>query len=236
MGIEKATHTHNATGRKYFYENSTWKYWSEEEQMWIKSIFSSFVTFVESLIPLDAIVQKEYLQLVDGVYKLVVLSDVVDGHEGLIEVPEGADFYGQDGIAGIKNNFFFKENSVLLNDKWVPAKFNVKNIKLLWIRKSEEIETPKTLSFRCKTEPASDVDVTLADRKSQYGDFKDVSDTTLKIMDNFALGCMSSVQSEALHMICSKLARIANGDANHVDSWHDIAGYATLVVKELERK
>jgi hypothetical protein len=35
-------------------------------------------------------------------------------------------------------------------------------------------------------------------------------------------------------MICSKLARLACGDADHVDSWHDIAGYATLVVKDLE--
>ena len=44
---------------------------------------------------------------------------------------------------------------------------------------------------------------------------------------------MSAVQQEALHMICSKLARIANGDPNHVDSWHDIAGYASLVVKDI---
>ena len=35
---------------------------------------------------------KEYLnKLTDGTYKLVVLSDVIDGHDGLIEIPEGAD-------------------------------------------------------------------------------------------------------------------------------------------------
>ena len=75
---------------------------------------------------------------------------------------------------------------------------------------------------------------TLNERQSQYGSFKDVADTTALFMDQFALGSMSSVQREALHMICSKLARIANGDPNHVDSWHDIAGYATLVVDDLE--
>lgn len=75
---------------------------------------------------------------------------------------------------------------------------------------------------------------TLNERESQYGSFKDVADTTALFMDQFALGRMSNVQREALHMICSKLARIANGDPNHVDSWHDISGYATLVVDDLE--
>ena len=75
---------------------------------------------------------------------------------------------------------------------------------------------------------------TLSERQSQYGSFKDVANTTQKLMDQFALGRMSYVQREALHMICSKLARIANGDPNHIDSWHDIAGYATLVVNDLE--
>lgn len=36
-------------------------------------------------------------------------------------------------------------------------------------------------------------------------------------------------------MILHKLARIANGQANQPDSWADIAGYATLMVRELER-
>jgi hypothetical protein len=41
---------------------------------------------------------------------------------------------------------------------------------------------------------------------------------------------------EALSHICTKLSRIANGDAQHVDNWLDIAGYATLVALELEKK
>jgi hypothetical protein len=35
-------------------------------------------------------------------------------------------------------------------------------------------------------------------------------------------------------MIFHKLARIANGDPNYHDSWHDIAGYAKLVADRLE--
>lgn len=34
-------------------------------------------------------------------------------------------------------------------------------------------------------------------------------------------------------MIQHKIARILNGGKSHVDNWHDIAGYATLVENEL---
>lgn len=40
-------------------------------------------------------------------------------------------------------------------------------------------------------------------------------------------------QQEALDMICHKIARIVNGDPDHADSWHDIAGYAQLVADRL---
>lgn len=38
----------------------------------------------------------------------------------------------------------------------------------------------------------------------------------------------------ALQMISNKLSRIATGDPNEVDHWEDIAGYATLVARELK--
>jgi len=40
-------------------------------------------------------------------------------------------------------------------------------------------------------------------------------------------------QREALDNVCQKMARILTGNANHVDSWLDISGYTTLIVKEL---
>ena len=40
---------------------------------------------------------------------------------------------------------------------------------------------------------------------------------------------MPYAHEEALHMICSKIARIMNGDINHLDSWHDIGGYSKLI-------
>ena len=40
-------------------------------------------------------------------------------------------------------------------------------------------------------------------------------------------------QREALEMIAHKMARILNGDQDHLDSWHDIQGYARLVEQRL---
>jgi hypothetical protein len=40
-------------------------------------------------------------------------------------------------------------------------------------------------------------------------------------------------QQEALDMICHKIGRIINGDADYDDSWIDIAGYAQLVADRL---
>jgi hypothetical protein len=40
-------------------------------------------------------------------------------------------------------------------------------------------------------------------------------------------------QREALEAIAAKIARLLNGDPLHFDSWHDIAGYATLIADTL---
>lgn len=74
---------------------------------------------------------------------------------------------------------------------------------------------------------------TLNERQSTYGSFEDVANTTQYLLQMLSTDAMSDVQLEALHMICSKLARIAHGDPNYKDNWHDIAGYATLVERSL---
>jgi hypothetical protein len=45
---------------------------------------------------------------------------------------------------------------------------------------------------------------------------------------------LSNGQREGLEMIAHKIARILTGNPNHVDHWADVAGYAQLIVKELE--
>jgi uncharacterized ferritin-like protein (DUF455 family) len=83
----------------------------------------------------------------------------------------------------------------------------------------------------------SDIDNTLKERGARYGDFRSHAEISqmLKslVLDHDAQ--LAPYQAEALEMICHKLARIVNGDPNYADSWRDIAGYAQLVVRELER-
>jgi len=82
------------------------------------------------------------------------------------------------------------------------------------------------------------VDATLAEREAQYGSFIGVANTTGQLMSvllNSKNGhTLPYAHQEALHMICSKMARIVNGDHNHLDSWHDIGGYAKLIENNIK--
>lgn len=78
----------------------------------------------------------------------------------------------------------------------------------------------------------------LDDRHNTYGAFIDVAavSVALRAVIRERRPDLMPDQEEALHMICNKIARIVNGDPNHIDSWRDIAGYATLVSERLEGK
>lgn len=83
------------------------------------------------------------------------------------------------------------------------------------------------------------VAATLDEREHQYGSFEKVAATTVQLMAIIGSGesasKLSDSQNEALHMICSKIARIVNGDVKYLDNWHDISGYATLIEMELSK-
>jgi predicted house-cleaning NTP pyrophosphatase (Maf/HAM1 superfamily) len=84
------------------------------------------------------------------------------------------------------------------------------------------------------------VDDILIQRGLRYGKFKDRAQLTQelkRVMVRHASAVNTTFtdsQWEALEMIAHKIARIVNGDPNHVDSWTDIAGYAKLIADELE--
>jgi len=78
----------------------------------------------------------------------------------------------------------------------------------------------------------SDLDKTLEERGNRYGSFEDnarVSRMLLDVALEADKGKLSVVHIEGLDYIFKKIARIVNGDPNYDDSWHDIAGFATLV-------
>jgi len=85
----------------------------------------------------------------------------------------------------------------------------------------------------------ANINDTLAERGSRYGNFKAHAEITqdLKgiILSHLAQRQkeIANDQMEALDMICHKIGRIVNGDPDYADSWHDIAGYAQLVANRL---
>lgn len=171
----------------------------------------------------DMVKPKEYL---DENFNLVYGS-------GVYEVPEGAEvaiLYENGVVEFFKDDY---KNCWHIDDHfWFDYSESPKFYKsgsVVWKRNNKCADIDKEDPFHL------DVDTTLNQRQSQYGRFANVAATTQNLYDLTSRDDMSNVQREALHMICSKLARIANGDPNHVDSWHDIAGYATLVVQDLEQ-
>jgi len=86
------------------------------------------------------------------------------------------------------------------------------------------------------------IDELLNERGSKYGSFLGLSQVTQRlkaVAHNFAgqnNKTFDADQAEALDMIFTKIGRILNGDSNHIDSWIDIAGYATLVADRLQGK
>lgn len=91
----------------------------------------------------------------------------------------------------------------------------------------------------CREEAAA-IEKILAERGSRYGSFSGHAALTmhLKFMmeDHLNWVKLNASQREALHMIAHKIGRIINGDPNYMDSWADIAGYAQLIVNQLNGK
>ncbi len=83
------------------------------------------------------------------------------------------------------------------------------------------------------------IEDTLKERQRTHGDFRDHAEYTqqIKLVMHYSpqwRDCtLSYTAREALDMIAHKMGRILSGDPMVVDHWHDIAGYATLVEKEL---
>lgn len=89
---------------------------------------------------------------------------------------------------------------------------------------------------------AQEVDAILNERAATYGSFisvalfaQEMKELIRSALDEQNAGLQADHQ-EALDMIASKIARIITGDSQHIDSWIDIAGYATLVADRLQGK
>ncbi len=78
----------------------------------------------------------------------------------------------------------------------------------------------------------SDTDRLHKERSGEYGEWSSQAEVAQSIKESFKFGanydeCTPQVK-EKLDMIANKLSRIVNGNQFNIDSWDDIAGYATL--------
>lgn len=82
------------------------------------------------------------------------------------------------------------------------------------------------------------IDDTLAERGSRYGEFSEHARITQALKDVMRAtpqwSALAADQKEALEMVAHKIERVLNGDPNYLDSWHDIIGYTRLVESRLE--
>jgi hypothetical protein len=81
------------------------------------------------------------------------------------------------------------------------------------------------------------IEKTLKQRQKTHGDFAThakISQQLKAVLWEHDFQELDADQIEALEMICHKIARVLNGNPNHHDHWHDIAGYATLVGDRLK--
>jgi hypothetical protein len=91
-------------------------------------------------------------------------------------------------------------------------------------------------------EKEMEINKIIDDREATHGAFSDTAQVSQRLKsalrfagDSDGYNNLSDIQKEALDMICSKISRIINGNANEVDHWVDVAGYSMLVAKAIEK-
>jgi hypothetical protein len=84
----------------------------------------------------------------------------------------------------------------------------------------------------------NEVRTTLAVRGDTHGDYAYDAATAVQTLELWQSKAgwqgLDPTKKHALMMNAVKVSRILNGDPNHKDHWHDIAGYATLAEDRCE--
>ncbi len=84
------------------------------------------------------------------------------------------------------------------------------------------------------------IESTLDERGRTHGDYADQA-RAAQFMKQLLRACprwhgLSLPQKESVELICMKLSRVVHGNPDEPDHWRDIAGYAQLIVRELENE
>lgn len=83
----------------------------------------------------------------------------------------------------------------------------------------------------------SDVSETLNNRQATHGDYHEQAELFDALLKTAQTGPkfhqLTSQERGGLVMILQKASRILSGNPHEPDHWHDIAGYATLVERDI---
>ena len=84
----------------------------------------------------------------------------------------------------------------------------------------------------------TDINTTLAERGSRYGEFPEHARIT-QALKRAMVGSpnwdrLPDAMKESLEMVAHKIGRILNGDPHYKDSWHDCEGYIRLISQTLK--
>ena len=195
---------------------------------------------------------KQYLKKYDDGSYVLMDGAGYSGQENWIAIPEGADcltscanvlifWKGQDYSFDLEddNDWVHCSCDSMTLDYYLDF-YKDTGVYVVWQREPSQTLNDKVASVDMAQQELKGVDATLAQRQSTYGSFTQVANTTgqlMAVIRNSPNGStLPYAHEEALHMICSKIARIMNGDFNHLDSWHDIGGYSKLIENLIEGK
>jgi hypothetical protein len=125
----------------------------------------------------------------------------------------------------------------------VATKFQAPKPMTYKLRKQvldEAFQPPEMVPMPELVQEDTNIDQTLDERAMDYGKFKDgaalMQGIKRLLADHARMHnkTFADDQWEALEMIVHKIGRIVNGNPDKVDSWVDIAGYATLIADRLQ--
>lgn len=95
-----------------------------------------------------------------------------------------------------------------------------------------------TLGTDPRKEPQDATENLLKTRGATHGDYHQQAELAGAIRELFSTAerwrLLTRVEKDAVLMIAVKLSRALTGNPHEPDHWNDIAGYARLVVKDLE--
>jgi hypothetical protein len=82
------------------------------------------------------------------------------------------------------------------------------------------------------------IETVLAERNATHGDYREQAAFAQQFKRMMRAGRnwerLDFYQAQSMEAFADKASRILSGNFNEIDHWRDVAGYASLVVRELE--